>query len=123
MRAELDPSDRRAKDLGCGAAGHLGAAGRRATGRGDMAAALRLFQRATGLLPPQDRVRLELLPRLGVALHETGRLSEADAVLTEAVQAATAAGDRRLAWHATIERCWLRMLTQPEQMPTAHAAQ
>jgi len=121
--AELDPSDRRARDLARGAAVHLGAAGRRAAGRGDMAAALRLFQRATTLLPQQDRLRLELLPRLGVALHETGALSEAEAVLTEAVHAATAAGDRRLAWHASIERCWLRMLAQPEQMPTAHAAQ
>jgi DNA-binding SARP family transcriptional activator/class 3 adenylate cyclase/tetratricopeptide (TPR) repeat protein len=123
LRAELDPSDRPARDLARSAAEHLGSAGRRATGRGDMAAALRLFQRAIALFPHSDRMRLELLPPLGVALHETGALTESDAVLTEAIQAATAAGDRRLAWHATIERCWLRMLTQPEQLPTAHAAQ
>ena len=44
----------------------------------------------------------------------TGDFAHADEALTEALEAATAAGDRRLELRTTIEREFFRTFTQPE---------
>jgi class 3 adenylate cyclase len=68
------------------AAARLVSAARRADARSDAAATLKLGERAERLLDPDDPQRLELLPLLGSALFEQGRLDESETVLTEAVE-------------------------------------
>ncbi|HET8823198.1 MAG TPA: BTAD domain-containing putative transcriptional regulator, partial [Thermoleophilaceae bacterium] len=63
----------------------LESAGRRALGRSDLAAAIGLLERAASLLEGHDARRAALLPDLGAALIEAGRLAEA----AEALDAAT----------------------------------
>ena len=48
------------------------------------------------LLPPDDPARSALLPTLGLALLESGRLADADRILEEAIERATAGNDPRL---------------------------
>jgi class 3 adenylate cyclase/tetratricopeptide (TPR) repeat protein len=73
------------------AAARLAAAARRADARSDAAAALNLVTRAVALLPAGDSGRIELLPLLGKALYDSGRLEESGEVLTEAVDKGTGA--------------------------------
>jgi hypothetical protein len=56
--------------------------------RGDSPAGARLLERAVSLLGDQP-ARTALLPTLGVALLESGRLEDADRVLEEAIERAT----------------------------------
>ncbi len=93
---ELAPLDDEGRELGRRAASHLGPAGRRAFGRGDMWAASSLLARAVDLLAESERARLELLPELGEALMEIGEFAEARRRLDEAVTAAAALGDTTL---------------------------
>jgi class 3 adenylate cyclase/tetratricopeptide (TPR) repeat protein len=93
----------------------LGAAGRRAIqARGDMSAAVNLISRASSLLPTDHPLRRELLPELGSALIVTGDFTRAEEVLTEAMEAAAAAGDRRLELRTLIDREFLRAFTSPQ---------
>jgi class 3 adenylate cyclase/tetratricopeptide (TPR) repeat protein len=101
---ELAPLDDEGRELGRRAAGHLGPAGRRAFGRGDMAAAANLLGRSVGLLPEGSPDRLELLPDLGEALLEIGEFADAQARLDEAVAGAAALGDGRLEADAILTR-------------------
>ena len=55
-----------------------------------------------------------MLVDLGRARMRTGDFAHADEALTEALDAATAAGDRRLELRTTIEREFFRTFTQPE---------
>jgi class 3 adenylate cyclase/tetratricopeptide (TPR) repeat protein len=115
--SELGPANQRSRTLGRRAAVPLASAGRRAFARGDMPAASNLLFRATSLLHRQDPERLRLLPMLGKALRETGQLGRADAVLTEGIDLADAAGDRRVESLARIERALLRDYTDPSSDP------
>jgi predicted ATPase/class 3 adenylate cyclase len=115
--SELGPANERTKTLGRRAALPLISAGRRAFARGDMPAASNLLFRVTLLLSKKDPERLQLLPILGKALRETGQLGRADAVLTEGVELADAAGDRRIASLARIEQASLRDYTDPSSDP------
>jgi tetratricopeptide (TPR) repeat protein len=114
-RAELAPPDDHAADLAARAARHLAAAGRRALARGDVYAAANLLSRTAALLPQDAPDRLQLLPSLGGALVVAGELAQAEAVLTEAVAAGAAAGDRRVELHARLEHAFLRALTDPNK--------
>ena len=70
-----------------------------------------------GRRPPPDAITPErpaLLVDLGQARMRTGDFAHADEVLTEALEAATAAGDRRLELRTTIEREFFRTFTEPE---------
>jgi predicted ATPase len=109
-RAELGPVDEPARALGRAAAERLGAAGQRAFSRSDAPAALNLISRAVSLLPPQDPLRVDLVPSVRV-VQGMDDLSWADTVLTEAVEAAATSGDRRLAAHALAQRGLLRLFT------------
>jgi len=89
----LEQATRYAQELGLDhegraerAAARLASAARRADARSDAAATLNLAERAERLLGPADPRRLELLPLLGSALFEQGRLEESETVLTEAVE-------------------------------------
>jgi class 3 adenylate cyclase/tetratricopeptide (TPR) repeat protein len=85
------------------AAEQLGAAGLRAWERGDMRAAVNLLERSVTLLPRGDGLRLALLPELGSALEDIGRLDEAEALLAEAAREAAEAGNRRAEMRARIQ--------------------
>ena len=114
FRVELGPPDDHARTLARGAAEHLGAAGRRALARDDRPAAANLLRRAAWLLPAGDAARVQLLPDLGVALMNVGELEQAGVVLGEAATVARAGGEERLAWRASLDYSWLRLLTHPD---------
>jgi tetratricopeptide (TPR) repeat protein len=90
----------------------LGEAARRALGRGDARAGSRLLERAASLFPLADAARLNLLPRLGAALFQAGRLAEAERVLLEAIARAEAVSDQRVASHARVERQLVRLMAE-----------
>jgi class 3 adenylate cyclase/tetratricopeptide (TPR) repeat protein len=114
-RAELGPSGPRSAELATRAGERLAAAGRRAiVARGDVSAAAILISRAVDLLPQEYPDRAALLTELGSALMRTGDFAGAEDVLTEAVEAAVATGDRRLELRTTIEQEFFRLFTSPE---------
>ncbi len=113
-RTELGRPDQHVAALAREAAERLARAGRRAHARGDAAAAANLLGRAAVLVPKDAPARAELLGELGSALVLAGNFTEADAVLTEAIEAGAASGNRRLELHAALERAFLRALTAPE---------
>ena len=113
-RGELGPLDEGGMELGLRAGEKLAEAGRRALGRGDASAAVKLFERAVALLPTDHPVRLEALPDLGMALRLVGDLKRAELVLAEAISLAQETQARRVEWHAIIERSFLWVLTNPE---------
>ena len=86
-RGELSPFDDQAAGLARNAAGWLTAAGQKALARGDMPAAANLLERAASLLPSGDQERHQLLPKLGMALAETGNKARADELFVEWIDA------------------------------------
>jgi class 3 adenylate cyclase/tetratricopeptide (TPR) repeat protein len=102
--------------VGRAAALRLGRAGRRALVRLDLPAAVNLLGRAATLLPRTDPERLRLVPQLGLALTQAGRLAEAEAALTDAVEAALEAGDRRAELFARLHLAYARGSMSPEHM-------
>ncbi len=119
-RGELRRDDERNVDLGRRAGERLAAAARRAFRRGDMAAAVSLLGRTTSLPAREGSERGELLVMLGSALARVGELSRCESVLTEAVDSAAAAGDRRLELHARVERAAWRLWREPAGGASAH---
>jgi class 3 adenylate cyclase/tetratricopeptide (TPR) repeat protein len=113
------PSDR-SQALAERAGVRLAAAGRRAYARTDTPAAANLLGRAAVLLPARDSRRLSILPSLGRALTEAGDLERADSVLSEAIDAAEAAGERGVAADALIALVFVRSHTA--QMEVAEAS-
>jgi predicted ATPase/class 3 adenylate cyclase len=113
-RGELGTVSEQERVQAARASEFLGAAGRRALARGDMPAAVDLLSRAASLLPESADRRLTLLPELGAALRETGELTRADEVLSEAVEAGRSTGNRRVELAALIERAELRLISEPE---------
>ena len=79
-----------ARALATAAAERLATAADAALLRGDFPArAASLLERATALLEPSDPARGQLLPRLGAALLDAGRLADAaDRILAEAIERA-----------------------------------
>jgi predicted ATPase/class 3 adenylate cyclase len=114
-RAELGRIGTRERALGAEAARRLDSSGRRAFARSDLPAAVKLLERAEALLSPDDRARAELLPALGAALTEAGRLSEADRVLETAVDCSRINDDERLEAHAIVEQLFLRIQVDTEK--------
>ena len=113
-RTQLGRPDERTAALAGEAAERLARAGTRAHARGDAGGAANLLGRAAVLLPEEDPAREELLGALGSALVLAGKFAEADSVLTEAIAAGAASGNRRLELHAVLERAFLRALTDRE---------
>jgi class 3 adenylate cyclase/predicted ATPase len=114
FREEIAPVDDAGRRIAERAGELLGDAGHRAFARGDMPAAVTLLARAAALLPSEHPVRVTALPELGSALMRTGDFSRAEEVLTEALESAAAAGDKRLELRTLIEREFFRTFTNPE---------
>lgn len=107
--AELGPLDADAEALANRGSERLESAGRRALDRSDRTAAIRLLERAVALVPDDDARRAALLPDLGAALIEAGRLAEADDVLDGASRAAAAASHESAAARTLVQRQFLRL--------------
>ena len=106
-REALGPLDDEARGLGKRASARLAAAGHRALARHDLSAVANLLGRAGSLIEPLDPDRLSLLPDLGMALWEGGRLEEGTAVITELRARADELGDPRIRAHASVARWYL----------------
>jgi len=108
-RAELDPSDERARGLGDRAAGHLAAAAERALARGDIGAATNLTERAAETAAPEYPSRPAILEQLGEAYTDAGAFERAAVAFDEAIASAEAHDDRRAAARVSIKRARLRL--------------
>lgn len=100
--------DQHARGLGVCAAARLAAAGRRASGRVDMAGAANLMTRALRLLPHDDPQRLALTLDAVLPLRTAGRTQEAVTTALEAVDLAQSAGDVVNEWRARLELAFVR---------------
>ncbi|TIS56678.1 BTAD domain-containing putative transcriptional regulator [Mesorhizobium sp.] len=109
-RTAFRSADSHAAFLASGAAERLETAGRRALGRGDLPAAIGLFERARDLLALDEPRRAALLLDLGAALIEAGRLPDADIVLAEARQLAAVAQDECADSRALVQQQFLQLL-------------
>jgi class 3 adenylate cyclase/predicted ATPase len=109
--SELGPLDAHGIELGVRASQRLASAARRAFARGDMPAAVGLFQRAAALVPELSPHRLELFPDLGEALMDLGEFQEAERVLDEAAESAVLLNDANLLAEARLVRLLVRRYT------------
>ena len=108
-RVEIGAVGDHDRALAAEAADRLATAARAALTRGDAAAGARLLESAVALLGPDDPGRTELACALGAALVETGRLEDADRVLSEAIERARLEEDARLESRALVDQ-WLMRL-------------
>ena len=115
LREEVGLRDEHAAALALRAGGLFAAAGLRAFAALDLITTRDLLGRAAVLLPAADPRRLDMLPNLGVALSETGRPEEAEALLTEAVDSSRASGSERNALRATIQLLSNRVYRSPSE--------
>jgi class 3 adenylate cyclase/tetratricopeptide (TPR) repeat protein len=118
-RAELGLVGERERQLAVEATARLEAAGHKAFVLGDPAGCGNLLGRAASLLPPDDHTRLALLPTLGAALFEAGRLADADQVLTEAIERSS--GDELLEARARVEQQFVRLQAGSDDGSVAEA--
>jgi hypothetical protein len=72
-------------------------------------------------LPAESPRRLEIVPHLGVALTETGRPEESDALLEQAIAQARVAGSERNALRATVQLQANRVYRSPTDAEIASA--
>jgi predicted ATPase len=113
--AELRPgAEAERAAIGIEAAHHLGGAGRLALGRGDLPAGVNLLERATAVLAADDPERGRLMPDLGMALAQLGRLPHAEEVLVAAARSAALRGARSAEAHALTARFFARVQTDSE---------
>ena len=113
-REELGPVDDAGRAIAARAGVHLLAAGERALGRGDVAAAERLLGRAMALLPADDPRALSAMPSLGEALFYGGQLERALEYLDEASVRAADAGADTIGARVAILRVLIRTHLDPE---------
>ena len=99
--AELGLADETA-ELAARAAAHLRAAGERTADRSDAAAAVKLFGRASGLIPQEDPAQREVRVELAFALMDRGELKAAQSIFGEVVGDASAAGEEVAEWRARV---------------------
>jgi class 3 adenylate cyclase/tetratricopeptide (TPR) repeat protein len=111
-RFELGLVGERERQLAAEAMARLETAGHKAFVLGDPAACASLLGRAAALLPRDDPTRLALLPTLGAALFEAGRLADADRVLTEAIE--RTADDELLQARARVEQQFVRLQAEAD---------
>jgi class 3 adenylate cyclase/tetratricopeptide (TPR) repeat protein len=114
LRKELGPVSETTRAMRFKAGAHFASAGRRAFGRGDMTAAIKLLERAASLLPRTDHRRLYVLLDLGVALMQVGKLVQSERTFEHAVKRARMARDRTRRLYAEIELAGLRFDAYPE---------
>jgi tetratricopeptide (TPR) repeat protein len=121
-RLQLGPGDPRTPLLAKRAAAHLTTAGAEAFARADFRAVDQLLGRATAVMASDDPRRPALLYDRGTSLFTLGRVAEADAVLTQAVEAAQAVGDTRTQWRARIDRVFTQTETDPAKVRVSDQA-
>jgi class 3 adenylate cyclase/tetratricopeptide (TPR) repeat protein len=80
-------------DTASRAASHLGAAGLRASHKGDIPATANLLARAARLSQPADPQRVAYLPQLANALIGLGRFEEAEVAVNEVIEATANGSD------------------------------
>jgi class 3 adenylate cyclase/tetratricopeptide (TPR) repeat protein len=105
-RTQLGPSTSQVRELAARAARKLAAAGRRLE-VSDVTAAAALFQRAAGLLRPDDPHRVECLLNLAAQRIELGEIEDA----RQALRAAADAADPRQAVLAEVLTCRLKTIS------------
>ena len=115
LREELGARDERSAALSERAGELFASAGSRAYAAVDFITSRDLLGRAATLLPERSSRRLDLIPNLGAALADSGRNEEAEALLTEAVEQARAAGSERDALRATVQLLVNRIYRLPTE--------
>lgn len=114
-RLEIEPAAAESyRPLATRGGRHLGAAGNAALARDDLPAAVNLLERATSLLPEDDAAQGGLRPKLGTALTEAGRLTEAEEALDGAIAQAARSGDDGALAHAELGRLSFRLQVDTE---------
>jgi tetratricopeptide (TPR) repeat protein len=110
LRRELGEGEATTAELAARASTSLAVAGRRAAQRADPSTASALLERALALVGKDAAARGALLPALGLALFEAGRMDEATEILDAAI---VRAPDARLEARARIEREIIRIENDP----------
>ncbi len=118
-RRELHAGGDEVRELGAKASWRLESAGRRALARSDLPAGIGLLERAASLSADDPVARAELLPELGRALIEAGRLADAERVLGEASLVAEATADERAESRVLVQKQFLQLLHVTEGGPEA----
>ena len=113
-REELGPVDDAGRAIADRAGARLLAAGERALGRGDVAAAEQLLGRAMALLPADDPRALSAMPSLGQALYYGGQLERALEYVEEASVRAADAGADTIGARVAILRVLIRNHLDPD---------
>jgi hypothetical protein len=121
LREDLGRRDAHSDELAARAGELYANAGARAFAALDLITSRDLLGRASALLPAGSPRRLEIVPHLGVALTETGRPEESDAVLALAIDQARVAGSERNALRATIQLQANRVYRSPTDAEIASA--
>jgi class 3 adenylate cyclase/tetratricopeptide (TPR) repeat protein len=114
LRSELGPLDAHGRGLAAEAAARLASSGRRAIARGDHLAAAKLLDRAVALLPRDDRLRIDLLVRLGTASINAGDLERARSALEEGLEGSDRLDDPGLSIKARLSHLAVLWQTTPE---------
>jgi tetratricopeptide (TPR) repeat protein len=109
--AALGPVSGHEQAIAGAAAKRLTTAAEAARLRGDPAAGARLLERAETVVAADPEAHGELLPELGAALYDAGRLDESAQILDKAVESAP---EPRLRARAQIERELVRLETDLE---------
>ena len=111
----VEPAARdRYRGLAVRAGDRLGSAGRASLARDDLPAAIGLLERAATLMLSGSRARRLLLPELGAALADAGRLPDAVAILDTAVAEAGANGDATAEARALVAHLFVRLQIDTE---------
>jgi class 3 adenylate cyclase len=113
LREEFSAHDARSSSLSERAGGLFATAGSRAFAAVDYITAADLLGRAAALLPERSPRRLDTIPNLGAALADSGRTEEAEALLSEAIEQARAAGSERDALRARVQLLSNRVYRSP----------
>ena len=113
FRVEIGRLDAEGQRVAARAGAQLAAAGRRAFERGDTAATIALLRRAGHLLVDEPAERLDLVPALGRALFEEGRVPDAEEVLARALEEANRFRLEGPGFLVALAQASLRMQTDP----------
>ena len=113
FRMELGPLNDVAADVRTRASSRLESAGQRALYRGDLPAALNLYQRAAALAEGIAN-HAELQTRVGGVLLQLGQFAEAEALFELARDTSREDGDERWAAHAEVGLEFVLLQTDPD---------
>jgi len=115
LHEELGVRDERSAALSERAGELFAAAGSRAFAAVDYITSRDLLGRAVALLPERSPRRFDLIPNLGAALADSARTEETEALLSEAVEQARAAGSERDALRAKVQLLSNRVYRSPTE--------